>query len=157
MSFSIHVLINNSALTITSSDIKNVKSLALPKKIIDSLDDVYEISITDKLVILTTENPYFRDGAKQAPVYYEKVWQQNNINAYDWDGNHLWNIADIVGPIHHCFYGGCVTTKELFREDFSESLYEEIGNHALYACTAGSILYVIDLETQRVIQTMQTK
>lgn len=157
MAFEIKALIDHKVLTV-SGDIKAVKQLSFLQNKIDSPDNICEISITSKLVIITTEHPDLRDGALQAPIWSDTPWMQNNINAYDWEGNHLWNISDIVGPLHLTFYGGSpACSKDVFKKyrGYLESAFEGTEGHELFSCVAGGFLYVIDLETRKVLQVFQ--
>lgn len=156
MSFSVHILMNGRTLYLSAEigDLKRLgMSVGMSGRIIESLDNIYEISITKDLVILTTEDPDFRGGALQAPFVKESR-KVNNINAYDWEGNHLWNIADLVGDIRMAFWGGSVTTVESLKgiSGFDAAKFAETDGHDLYACTAGGFMYVIDLDDRRIVQ-----
>lgn len=127
-----------------SADIPWVEKLCLCTHTIDKSENVYEISITKDVVIITTE-------------YVTDEILTNNINAYDWDGNFLWNIAYIVGDLKVPYFGGTVTTKELMRahHDFDEQRYDD--SCELYCCSAGNRLYIIDLNTEKLMQVLETR
>lgn len=137
---------------------KEIKRIGTHRFPIELLDHAYEISITKNLLIVTTANPAFRNGAKWAPMMEESV-PVNNINAYDWDGNHVWNIADILGDLKMFCYGGSVTTVDALRghTQFDESLYAGTEGHELFSANAGCLSYIIDLDERKVIQKLLYK
>lgn len=146
MSFSVKVLFNKKLLNI-SADIPWVEKLCLCSHLIDRSEKVYEISITKDIVIITTEYA----------TQDESGFATDNINAYDWDGNFLWNIADIVGDLKVPYFGGTVTTKELMRahHDFDESCCDD--SCELFCCSAGNRLYLIDLNDKKTVQVFETR
>ena len=127
----------------------DVKQFKIMDQEVDSPDRVYEFSITSKLVIVTASDRDFRNGAKTAP-WKKDDRRINNINAYDWDGNVLWNIGDIVGDIKTPFLGGWVTTKEILQEGGTE--VECPASHDLFMCFADARRYIIDLEERKVVK-----
>lgn len=155
MSLQMYVLIGKELLSL-GSDVSFLKKLNLRKNIIESLDNIYEISITKNLLIITTEDEDFRNGNQHAPLTKESR-TKNNINAYDWDGNHLWNIADIVGDIKMPFYGGNVTTKENLQGHFGVNMSNLNDSHDFYVCTSGSRMFIIDLNDRTVSQVLATR
>lgn len=138
----VKVLIDQKVLFFTI-DISRLEKIHMGKHTIEALDHIYEISITKDLVIVTTDDPV-RDG-------------RNNINAYDWIGNHLWNIAEIVGDIKSPFFGGCVTTKELLASHAGFDGTKIENGHELFACTSGDYLYIIDLTDRKLLQRLETR
>ncbi len=144
MSFSLNVLINNKLLNI-STDNFELKDLCLSPHILKFSENIYEISITKDYVIVSTE--YAVQG-KILP---------NNINAYDLEGNHLWNVADVVGEIGVPFYGGTVTTKEMIGEysDFDKSKYS--ASSELFCCSANNHLYIVDLNSRKLVQVLESR
>ncbi len=151
----VRVIIDNKALLL-QLDISELKKMHINEGFLDSLDKICEISITKDLVIVTTEDPDFRSGATQVPTMKESR-RENNITAYDWQGNRVWNIADIVGDIKMAFLGGSVCTIEALRNTvgFDEELVPE--GHDLYTCVAGGFLFIIDLTDTKVLQTLHAK
>ena len=65
-------------------------------------ENIIDVSVTKNFVIVTTK--YMNPDTNKALT--------NNIDGYDWDGNHLWNISDIIkefnkndcGFFQSCFY-----------------------------------------------------
>ena len=103
-----------------------------------------------------TQDRDFRDGRRSCSIVKEKR-KINNIDAYDWDGNHLWNIADIVGDIKMAFYGGYVCTKETYQDYYGYDESKVPDSHDLYAASTDGRLYLIDLETRRITQVLPMK
>ena len=63
MSFlNIRFLKNNKILSIRTELHTAMKTFYLNNRIFESLDNIYEISITDDLIIVTTDAPEFRNG-----------------------------------------------------------------------------------------------
>ena len=83
--------------------------------IIGLQDEINSIFILKDMIIIITEDRDFRHGYR--PTSYIKDNRQiNNIDAYDWQGNHLWNIGDIVGDIKRGFGGGGAKKKKTFKK-----------------------------------------
>ena len=78
MSLQMYVLIGKELLSL-GSDVSFLKKLNLRKNIIESLDNIYEISITKNLLIITTEDEDFRNGNQHVPLTKESR-TKNNIN-----------------------------------------------------------------------------
>ena len=154
MSFSLRVLVDEKVLYMSTDNIP-FKNLSIRDNILKSSKNIYQISITKDLVILTTEYAPQSESDQSPSTSLNKIIT-NNIDAYDWDGNHLWNIADVVGNLEIPFWGGTVTTKELVKPyvNFDKS-HGDIGD--LFSCTAGNFLYIIDLNNRKVLQTIETK
>ena len=81
--------------------------------IIELQDKICNIYILKDMIIIRAEDRDFRYGAKTAPFYKDNR-RINNIDAYDWQGNHLWNIGDIVYPT-----GSGYDMAEAFPRDFA--------------------------------------
>lgn len=150
MSVRINVLIDQKLRSL-SLDCSNLKELGLRKFPLKASEDIYEISITKDLVIVSTESVIPGNATSLKKIF------PNNINAYDWDGNHLWNIADIVGDMGVPFWGGTVTTKEIMQGsvEFDGRKYDDVCE--LFCCSAGNHLYVVDLDKRKLIQVLGTK
>ena len=97
MSINLNVLAKGKLLCMTTDSVP-FKNLSFKSTV---LQNVYEISITEDFIILTTES--------------NNETIKNNIDAYDWNGNHLWNISDIVGDLKIPYFGGTVTTKDIMK------------------------------------------
>lgn len=150
MSINIAALFNQKVLNLSANG-NLINDICLCSNKIESNSEIYEISITKDFVIITKK--YI---VKSQTDGTDKI-VSNNIDAYDWKGNHLWNIADIVGNINIPFWGGTVTTKKIMRNHigFDEEKYED--DCDLYCCSARNHLYVIDLSKRRLVQTIETR
>lgn len=85
-------------------EVKDLYRLNCMRFVLQRPDRILSVCILKGLLILRTEDRDFRNGALQAP--FEKDNRQtNNLDAYDWDGNHLWNIGEIVGTLKWRFAG----------------------------------------------------
>ena len=110
--------------------------------IIHTPDKILAILVIKDMIILLTEDRDFRNGAQQAP-FYKDDRRINNIDAYDWNGTHLWNIGDLVGDIKTPFTGAVLTADE--------------SNQDLLTCFAGAYRFVIDPITKTVISKTSGK
>lgn len=110
--------------------------------IIELQDEISGIFILKDMIIIIAEDRDFRYGAKTAP-FYKNDRRINNINAYDWQGNHLWNIGDIVGDIKMPFDGGSLTTKASVQQD---NRLLDVGDCSsdLFYCIADARRFLID-------------
>lgn len=150
----ISALINKKRVSFSTTDAKNIKNLGMYAHILELKDNIVEIAITSDYLIVATEPPELR-GRSYAPLVIQDR-PQNNINAYDWRGNHKWNIAEIVGDIKYSFYGGSVTTAELLAGDVDPSILND--DHEYYFCVShNDQKYIIDLTEKRLIKKVQTK
>ena len=75
---------------------------------INKPDKILSLLIIKDMIILLTEDRDFRNGELHASIYKDNR-QINNIDAYDWNGKHLWNIGNIVGDIKTPFTGATLT------------------------------------------------
>lgn len=155
MSFRVNILMDQKILAFTT-DIPYIKKISMHTHMIEPLDQIYEISITKNLFIITTEDPYFRNENTVDPAF-KQCQSANNINAYDWNGTHIWNIADIVGDIHMPFFGGSVCSKELLNSYPGFEASKVKSEHELFSCTAGDYLYIVDLTDKKLIQKLETR
>jgi hypothetical protein len=156
MSFKITALIDQKLLNI-STDGFFLNNIRLCSHMLKSETNIFEISITKDLVIITTEYAVeSNSNTANNPTASYKIYT-NNINAYDWEGNHLWNIADIVGDLNIPYFGATVTTKKIMREHcgFDELKYDD--SCELICCSACNRLYIIDISAQKLIQVLETK
>ncbi len=101
---------------------------------------------------MTTEHPAFRNGGTATAA--ARNTETPNINAYDWNSNHLWNIADIVEDVHMMYFGASLTTAALWKDirEFDPTLFA--GEETLFAAHADGAVFLIDLKTKRVVQTL---
>jgi len=142
----IRVLLNGKILDLTPRVLSEFKQFRIGQKIIPSLDEINDISITKDYIIVSKADKGFRDPTvSSVPLWKEEVLTENNIDAYDWDGNHVWNIADLLGPQRMSFWGGVVMTKEMVERSTNVILPEACEGHDLYGAHIGGSMYVIDL------------
>jgi hypothetical protein len=118
--------------------------------IIDLQDEICGIFILKDMIIIRAEDRDFRYGAKTAP-FYKDDRRINNIDAYDWQGNHLWNIGDIVGDIKMPFDGVDLTTKASAQLDNS---LLDVGDCSqdLFYCKADARRFLIDPVQRRILE-----
>jgi hypothetical protein len=156
MSFKVNALFDQKLVNISADNIE-VNNLCLCSHIIDSSENIYEISITKDFVIITTEYAVQSksDTIKNATTI-NRIFT-NNINAYDWNGNHLWNIADIVGDLKIPYLGGSVTTKEIMKNHFGFDELKYDDSCELFCCSACNYLYIIDLKCRKLVQVLETR
>ena len=155
MSYNIrlNVLINGNRLSICTMASDALKELhLLGAKNISSLDNITSVNVTKDFIILSKTDRAFRDGTKKS-VGYDETRDRciNNIEAYDWDGNLVWNIGDIVGNIHRPFWDGIVIAGKDFEKVYGRPIPEECSKHDLLCSAADNILYVIDLSNSKLI------
>ncbi len=132
---------------IESDDLYTIHCLT--KTPIQTLDKIYQICIAENIVIITTEDRGFRNGATH--VSYEEIGErrENNILAYDWQGNFLWNIGEIVGDIKMPFSGLSPVEHQIAQEEYGAQLLKGCG--LLLHCTAGGYRYLIDATHKTVL------
>ena len=123
------------------------KDVIIPIK---SQDGIYEINITNDLIILTKNDRAYRKGFKLLREDDFGERSTNNIEAYDWDGNLIWNIGDIVGDVKKPFYGCSVVAKNMLCSKMADKIPESAATHDLLICHAGW-LFVIDLKTNELL------
>lgn len=130
------------------------KEIWLFDKVITTLDRIHRISFAKNMVIIETGSPANRYSPKPNPEYVPNYGVYNYINAYDYNGNHLWNIADIIGDVGSGVGGHICSTKYLLGD--SKDAY--IDGHELLVCwNAYGMRYLIDLDEKRVIHKMITR
>ena len=95
----VQVLLNGKRIDFGVKSIEGLSALCIRKDVIipiKSADDIYGINITNDLIILTKKDRAYRNGKKLLREDDFGERGVNNIEAYDWDGNLVWNIGDIV-------------------------------------------------------------
>lgn len=149
----VYILINGKRLSVNTMSENALKELnLLGLNGIKSLDHIISVNVTKDFIILYKEDRAFRDGTRKS-VSYDETWDRriNNIEAYDWDGNLVWNIGDIVGNIHRPFWGGIVIAGKDFEKVYGSAIPEECLNHDLLCCAAYDMVYVVDLSNSTFI------
>ena len=97
---------------------------------------ITEVTVGENIVIIKQD------------AYYEG---EDNINAYDWKGNHLWNIAEIVGGKRK-YSGGFMSSLQTWQNASGFDLTKYKMGHSLYTCISEGFAFVIDLEDKKVVQ-----
>lgn len=156
MGLSLSILIDGKYHRIGTNDVQDLKQLFMEKKAIDSLDRIDEISISKEAISITTVDPVFRNdsaapiGSTDRPI--------NNINAYDWDGNHLWNIADIVGDVKCPFCGGHFCSREFLKGLREFDMSKAVEGHTFFICFSWmDRQYIIDVTDRKVINELHER
>ena len=150
------VLMNQKVVFFSTSDANEIRRLGMSRRILESPDIIYEISVSKDYIILTTEpSGYTHQMSAQPENLNSNI---RNINAYDWKGNPMWNIGEIVGDVWVPFCGGTVTTKELLDGHAGLDMSRIPDDHDLFCCTSrDSYLYVIDLDEKKLLQKVETR
>ena len=144
----------NDVLRQVSVGTEDLNEILLFDKKITTQDRIYRISFAKNMVLIETSSPANRYTPKPNPDYVPNYGVYNYINAYDYKGNHLWNIAEIIGDAGSGVGGHICSTKYLL-EDSKEAY---IDGHELLVCwNAYGKRYLIDLDEKRVIHKMMTR
>ncbi len=120
----------------------------LTRSPIHSLDKICAICILHGMVIIRTEDRDFRDGRLFAP-WTKDDRSENNIIAYDWQGNQLWNIGEIVGDVKEAFLGISYAPQEMIQAEFSIDLPENTG--PLLRCNTSCRMYIVDVKNKTLL------
>lgn len=160
MFLKVHIGINDKVLSFSIENIPEyLKRFRLGDQLIETLDGVTEISITDELFIITTEDPGFRNSKRKSLRCNE--CSVDVIKAYSWEGQFLWSIKDIIQDLNGIFLGGFLI--ERAKIDLPNGYYLPNGacvedilsnidqSHPLYACFDGGWRYILDLKDKRVL------
>ncbi len=150
----IHIAFNETVRSMELESINELKKVNLCGNWISTLDNITELSITEDFVIITTEDPVFRDGNKQSHDFNE--CSVDIIKAYDWNGRFRWNISDIIKDIAPPVYGGFVIEKSTITP-YLEGASLEDHSHPLYACFVGAWKYVVDVKNGCVLLKLPVK
>ncbi len=118
------------------------------QKHVQSLDKIWKILIAKDIVVIKTEDRDFRNGAQFAPIEKDDR-SENNICAYDWDGNFLWNIGQIVGDIKLQFDGFAFISHASAQEEYQLVLSEDCGT--LIRCIACAWVFIVDVTNRRLL------
>ena len=116
-------------------------------KSIEMLDKITVICISDGILIIRTEDRDFRDGRQTAPIIKDNR-EENNINAFDYQGNHLWNIGEIVGDIKMQFDSITHLSVEEAKKQY-EINCKTTSN--LFKCISGGFVFVIDANDKKLL------
>ncbi len=120
---------------------------------------ISNISIIENIIVIVECDLNFNPVTDQTMLR-----KKNNISAIDWEGNYLWNISDIVGPLKIPFMSGNLWSKSQFDEFLNGSLYkystkssEYTQGHSIYICNTVSCGYIIDLNDKKILYTYPCK
>ena len=73
----------------------------------------------------------------------------NNVDAYDHNGNHLWNIGKIIGDIKMQIDGISHITAEQAMNGYGIAV--GVNQNDLFSCTAGGYLLIVDGNEQKLL------
>ena len=122
--------------------------------IVESPDLIDRICIFNNIIVLLTEDRDFRNGALIAP-FLKDDRSENNVTAYDFHGNFLWNIGSIIGDIKMAIDNlACV-----FKADAERDYGIELPGDAevLLESTAAGFLFFIDPEKRKLLCRLSGK
>ncbi len=137
------------------TDADGLYQFGLSDRTIKLDDKIYIMLITKDMIIINTEDRDFRNGAKLAECIKDER-RINNIDAYDWNGKHLWNIGEIIGDIKMALDGCWITNgKELVADGKLKSYNGS--DIDLLACYALGFLYIVDPINRRLIERVSGK
>ena len=134
------------AMEIESDSLYAINCLA--GKNVEFLDRIREICIAEEIILIRTEDRDFRNGCQSAPFVKDNR-EENNVNAYDWAGNHLWNIGELVGDIKMAFDGISHITPAEAKREFG--IKPKRNAQCLFGCFAGGFMFVIDAESKKTL------
>lgn len=113
-------------------------------------DHISIVSLTKNAVTLLIDSPRFRHAPGYVPDY-----ASNCVDAYDYEGKHLWNIAQIIGNVGSNICCGHVCSTKFLMGDAKDRYIE---GHELFVCwDSNDIRYLIDLDEIRVIHKKMTR
>ena len=115
---------------------------------VEFLETIRDICIAEEIILIRTEDRDFRNGCLIAPFVKENR-EENNVNAYDWSGNHLWNIGELVGDIKMAFDGITHITPTEAKREFG--IKAKRNARCLFRCVAGGFVFVVDAESRKML------
>ena len=148
-----HVKFGNDIKTFTLKDLSLLDSLNIKDQTIIFPGGITEISITHDLFIITTADPIFQDNK---PHKFEEC-STDLIKAYDWQGNLVWSIKDIIPNINAPLYGGFIVDQDHIMDILMGYDLQYNNYHDFYVCFIGGLRYIIDLQERKVIAKSPTK
>ena len=151
----VHAVINgvHREVTIRTDELQQIHMHHIP---IDSCGRITNISFTKDMIILQKDPP----SDPKAPHNIDKNYAPNYgtynyVDAYDYKGNHLWNISEILGDIGSGVHSGHVCSTDFLICDSKQAYIE---GHELFVCwNAYGMRYMIDLDDKKVIHKVITK
>ncbi|MDL2287437.1 hypothetical protein LJB90_02605 [Eubacteriales bacterium OttesenSCG-928-G02] len=136
---------------IESNGLYSINIAGLP---INTLDRISEICIVEDILIIRTEDRDFRNGTLFAP-FIKNERKKNNIYAFNWHSDFLWNIADIVGDIKMSFSSISHISKEKAESEFEVTIPE--GTSILFRAIAGGFTFIIDVVNKNLLYKIPGK
>lgn len=117
-------------------------------KKVEFLDRIREICIAEEVILVRTEDRDFRDGRQTAP-WLKDNREENNVNAFDWQGNHLWNIGELVGDIKMQFDGITHITPIEAKHEYE--IRPKMKSQCLFSCVSGGFVFIIDALNKKML------
>lgn len=137
---------NKFAMEIESDGLYAINCLA--GKNLEFLDKIREICIAEEIILIRTEDRDFRNGCQSAP-WIKDNREENNVNAYDWQGNHLWNIGELVGDIKMAFDSITYITPMEAKREFG--IRPKLHAQCLFKCVSGGFVFIIDAKNKKIL------
>ena len=100
------------------------------------------------MLVIQTQDRDFQDGC-QSTSWVKDNRQINSVDAYDHNGNHLWNIGSIIGDIKMQIDGFRYITSDHAKNKYGVEVQHNRKN--LFCCTAGGCLMIIDGTQQKML------
>ena len=123
-------------------------------KNVEFLDKVLDVCITDDILLIRTEDRDFRSGCQSAP-WVKVNREENNVNAYDWQGNHLWNIGELVGDIKMAFDSITHITSTEAKQEFGIKV--PMNAQGLFRCVSSGFVFIIDAKNRKMLYKIAGK
>lgn len=117
-------------------------------RILDFPDKITKLCVTEDMLVIQTEDRDFRDG-RQSASWIKDNRQINNVDAYDHNGNHLWNIGSIIGDIKMQIDGIHYISADQVKNEYGVDVQCDQKN--LFCCTAGGFVMIIDAIQQKML------
>lgn len=111
-------------------------------------DRIMKICVTDDMIVIQTTDRDLRSG-QTSSLWIKDNREINNVDAYDHDGKHLWNIGSIIGDIKMQIDSVYHITAHEAKKMFGIKVSRCQKN--LFSCTAGEYLMVIDGVQQKML------
>lgn len=160
MGLYIDIMLNDksTSFSLPLDSLPNSINLNLNKNI--EINKIQEISVSENIIIIIRSTPYLSLDTDD-----DSLFANNTIDAFDWEGNHLWNISDIVGILKVPFLGGYLWTSSQFEKfvndddtaKYCQKISEYTQGHSVYAAISDGRGYVIDLDDRKVLYTYPCK
>lgn len=120
---------------------------------IELLDKICQICISDDVVLIRTEDRDFRNGCRCAQ-FIKDDRLENNVVAFDLQGNKLWNIGEIVGDVKMAFDSiSYITSADAEREYGIKTK----PTHNLFKCICAGFIFIIDASDRELLLKLSGK